>query len=109
MKVDGTLILLSVELPGLFMDNGMNGYYCLLEWNDWNLYDDLTKFKEAFYESIPHEKHLLLVPINEQGLGDVVDISFPIGRLGVRINDHGSISLFNDLVDIYKAYKNDIK
>lgn len=104
-KAEGTTILANVELPGLFKEKGYEGTYCILEWNEWNLYYDITKFSEVFQESLTKEKHLLMVPLTNKGLGGVVNIKFTPGTLGVRLMDSSSNALFNDLVDVYEDYK----
>ena len=104
-KAEGTTISANVELPGLFKEKGYEGTYCILEWNEWNLYYDITKFSEVFQESLTKEKHLLMVPLTNKGLGGVVNIKFPPGTLGVRLMDNSSNALFNDLVDVYEDYK----
>lgn len=104
-KAEGTTILANVELPGLFKEKGYEGTYCILEWNEWNLYYDITKFSEVFQESLTKEKHLLMVPLTNNGLGGVVNIKFSPGTLGVRLMDSSSNALFNDLVDVYEDYK----
>ena len=104
-KVAGSLILASVELPGLFIDNGYKGLYAILEWNEWNMYKSVIEFSEAFSISLPNSKHLLIVPITDSGLGDVIDVTFPQGTLGIRIMDSDYNSLFNGLVDVYEDYK----
>jgi len=103
--VDGSLVLANVELPGLFVDNGFEGLYCILEWNEWTLYDSIIKFSEIFNLTISGEKHLLLVPIKDNVYGNVIDVTFPSGTLGIRIMECDGNSGFNDLVDIYEDYK----
>lgn len=104
-KVAGSLILANVEFPGLFRDNGYEGLYCIIEWNDWTMYDDIAKFSEVFSASLQGEKHLLIASVTEKGLGKIFDVQFSSGTLGIRIMDGASNSLFNDLVDIYEEYK----
>lgn len=104
-KVDGSLILANVEQPGLFINNGYNGQYCILEWNEWTMYDSITKFIDVFNTSKSNNKHLLIVPITEKGLGTIIDVIFPSGALGIRIMDINNNALFNDLSDIYESYK----
>ena len=104
-KTNGTLILANVELPGLFTNNGYEGLYCIMEWNEWCMYDDIVKFSEVFSSSLPNEKHILMVPNTENGLGKPIDVTFPAGSLGVRIMDSSSNRLFNELVDVYEDYK----
>lgn len=104
-KADGSTVLANVELPGLFKDKGYEGTYCILEWNEWNLYNNITKFSEVFQESLTKEKHLLMVPLTNKGFGKVIDVTFPPGTLGVRLMDNSSNALFNDLVDVYEEYK----
>ena len=76
-----------------------------MEWNEWNLYRDLQNFSIIFQESIPKEKHLLMVPFTSKGLGEIIDVTFPPGTLGIRLMDSSSITIFNDLVDVYEEYK----
>ena len=104
-KTNGTLILANVELSGLFTKNGYEGLYCIIEWNEWCMYDDIVKFSEVFSSSLPNEKHILMVPNTENGLGKPIDVTFPAGSLGVRIMDSSSNRLFNELVDVYEDYK----
>lgn len=104
-KTVGTLILASVEFPGLFIDNGYEGIYGILEWNGWNIYHSIIEFAEAFSSSLPANKHLLLIPITESGLGEAIEVSFPPGSLGIRIVEGDNNSLFNGMVDIYEDYK----
>lgn len=104
-KVNGTLILANVELPGLFINQGYEGLYCIMEWNEWCMYDDIVKFSEVFSSSLPNEKHILMVPCLNNGLGKPIDVTFPAGSLGVRIMDGSSNRLFNELVDVYEDYK----
>lgn len=104
-KTEGSLIIASVELPGLFVDNGYGGFYGILEWNDWNIYNSIIEFSEAFASSLPNDKHLLLIPITESGLGEVIDAVFPSGTLGIRIMESDNNSLFNGMIDIYEGYK----
>lgn len=104
-KVAGSLILANVELPGLFRDNGYEGLYCIIEWNEWTMYDDIEKFSEVFSASLQGEKHLLIASVTDKGLGKIIDVQFSPGTLGIRIMDGASNSLFNDLVDTYEQYK----
>lgn len=105
-KVNGSLLLARVEQPGLFINNGYKGLYCILEWNEWTMYDSITRFEEVFNTSLPNKKHLLIVPITEKGLGTIVDVVFPSGTLGIGIMvDSNNNALFNDLIDIYENYK----
>lgn len=103
--VAGSLILANVEEPGFFMDNGYEGLYCILEWNEWTMYDSIIKFSEVSSASIPNKKHLLIVPVTDKGLGKVIDVTFPAGRLGVKVMDSENSAMFNDLIDIYEDYK----
>ena len=104
-KVAGSLILANVELPGLFRDNGYEGLYCIIEWNEWTMYDDIAKFSEVFSASIQGKKHLLIASVTDKGLGKIFDVQFSPGTLGIRIMEGTSNSLFNDLVDVYEDYK----
>lgn len=104
-KIAGSLILANVELPGLFRDNGYEGLYCIIEWNEWTMYDDIEKFSEVFSASLQGEKHLLIASVTDKGLGKIIDVQFSPGTLGIRIMDSASNSLFNDLVDTYEQYK----
>lgn len=103
--VEGSLVLANVELPGLFKENGYDGLYCIVEWNEWNMYDDITRFSEVFHTSLPNDKHLLIVPVTDQGLGEIIDLSFPAGVLGIRIVDAPYNALYNDLAIVYESYK----
>ena len=103
--VKGSLILANVEFPGHFRDNGYEGQYFILEWNEWSIYDNLNKFSEVFSTSLPLEKHLLLVPVTNGNLGNVISVTFPTGSLGIRILDWNSDKVFNDLVDVYEKFK----
>ena len=69
------------------------------------MYKSVIEFSEAFSISLPNSKHLLIVPITDSGLGDVIDVTFPQGTLGIRIMDSDYNSLFNGLVDVYEDYK----
>lgn len=102
----GSLILANAELPGLFIENGYEGLYCVLEWNEWNMYDTIEKFLEVFNSSSKDKKHLLIVPVKNGILGNVIDVSFPPGILGVRLVDSNENPLFNELINIYERYKN---
>lgn len=104
-KVEGSLIFANVENPGLFKDKGLEGEFYIMEWNEWNLYNNLENFSIIFQESLPKEKHLLMVPLTNKGFGKVIDITFPPGTLGIRLMDSSSNVLFNDLVDVYEEYK----
>lgn len=104
-KHSGSLIQANVEQPGLFIDNGYEGRYCVLEWNEWNMYDTIEKFMEVFSSSSKEKKHLLLVPVNNGKLGNVIDVTFPPGALGVRLVDSNENALFNELINIYESYK----
>ena len=104
-KTNGTLILANVELPGLFANNGYEGLYCIIEWNEWCMYDDVVKFSEVYSSSIPNEKHILMVSCLNNGIGKPIDVTFPAGLLGVRLTDSSSNRLFNELVDVYEDYK----
>lgn len=104
-KVEGSLIFANVENPGLFKEKGLEGEYCIMEWNEWNLYKDLQNFSIISQESLPKEKHLLMVPFTSKGFGEIIDITFPPGTLGIRLMDSSSITIFNDLVDVYEEYK----
>lgn len=104
-KAEGSLILANVEQSGLFLDHGYEGLYCILEWNEWTMYDSITEFMEVFNASAPNEKRLLIVPITDKGFGRIIDVTFPLGKLGIRLMDSDDNAWFNDLIDVYENYK----
>ena len=104
-RKEGSLLLANVELPGLFLDHGYEGLYCILEWNEWTMYDSVAEFKEVFSDPLQSEKHLLMVPVTDKGFGKIIDVTFPSGILGIKIMDYGDNVWFYDLMEVYKNYK----
>lgn len=104
--IKGGAIMVRVEDPGFFSDNGLDGSYLLLEWNNWCLYDDIVSFREELARSQSEEKHLLLIPYNIDGTyGEVFEVSFPVGSLGVRLVDHSMTDAYDHSVEQYEKWK----
>ena len=87
---DGTSIIVQVEKPGLFLDNGLEGSYFVLEWNNWCIYDDVVAFIEEFTASKDLQKHIVLLPFHSEKHGEIIEITLPVGTLGVRVLDYPS-------------------
>lgn len=109
-KANGSLVLGVVQMPGHFKEKGLNGNYFMVELNGWCIYDDLNKFGETLMTTVETERHFLLVPWEETSgsynLGEIIDITFPSGTLGVRFMDvQGNNEIFNAIVDKYESYK----
>lgn len=97
-------ILLNVETYGQMYEAGFHNSYSLLEWNDWNMYDGLGKFIDAFQKSKATAKRLVL---QSRESGKVIEYTFSEAPLGARLMDYDDRSgeTFNNLTKVYEQWK----
>jgi hypothetical protein len=73
---------------GLAKKKGLRNTYVLLQYDNWNFGDDAEKLSQLMNNSEKQSKYLVLLPITLNGslitdIGDVVEINFPAGRMGM--------------------------
>lgn len=103
---ESVTILLSVENYGQMYEAGFRNNYRILEWNEWNMYQGLDSFTEAFMKSRNREKRLLLF---SEDTGEVTEYSFSSESLNARVMDYNDRSgeTFARLSGIYEKWKSE--
>ena len=99
-------LFLSVENYGQMYEAGFRNNYHILEWNEWNMYQGLDSFTEAFMKSRNREKRLLLL---SEDTGQVTEYLFSSESLNARVMDYNDKSgdLFSRLSGIYEKWKSE--
>lgn len=98
------IIVLQVETYGQMYESGFQNTYNLLEWNEWNMYDGLENFANAFHRSKGKAKRLVL---QSQESGEVVEFTFSEAPLSARLMDYNDKSgkTFQGLSEVYEKWK----
>lgn len=87
-------VLCKMEANGYGEKLGLRSTYILLQYDKWTFGDDLVGLGELIPNSIKASKHLVLMPVTLNGsllsgVGDIVEINFPPGQIGLRFRDWG--------------------
>lgn len=85
---DRQIIILQVEGYGQMFESGFRGVYVILEFNEWNMTQDLESFTLTLMGSKGKKKHLVLLPVgNKLGEEEVIEHTFSEDALSARIMD----------------------
>ena len=96
-----SVALMRVEEGGHFMENALEGYFVLLQYNQWKLGSDFNLLEEEIDNSRNAERNLVFIRLSEDengnwSLGEYYEMNFPAGFLGVRLFD------FNLPIELYE-------
>lgn len=109
---DRLIIILQVESYGQMFESGFRGVYVILEFNEWNMTQDLESFTLALMQSKGKKKHLVLLPVgNKLGEEEVIEHTFSEDPLSARIMDSVTSDGENRKITLnkYGAWKNNKK
>ena len=88
---DRQIIILQVEGYGQMFESGFRGVYVILEFNEWNMTQDLESFTLTLMRSKGKKKHLVLLPFGNKLGEEVLEHTFSEDALGARIMDYNPL------------------
>lgn len=87
-----SMAIIHVEDSGAFRDNNYEGYYILLQFNNWRLGQDLDSLGKEIENSRNLEHSMAFIKLNTDeedfSLGEFFNVTFPPGYLGLRFQDY---------------------
>ena len=84
----------NIEGNGLGMRLGLRNTYVLLRYDSWVFGDDFDELSKLLANTAKKSKFLVLLPVTLNGsllqeVGDIIELNFPAGQIGMRIKNWG--------------------
>lgn len=82
-----TMILARQKGKGLAKKLGLTGTYLVLQFENWNMTEEVDKLEVVIKHALDNQKQLILLPIEHDGpnlthIGECISVDFPAGKMG---------------------------